>query len=454
MPGPAIFVNRSTDGGKSALVSPLSARLPGSHTLIRNRIPDWLVALILLLLPIRIFVSPSLHISPADWLVIASYPIFVATIVRLVLMKRLLAPSFIGIVSVILISLARSALSAGVSIYALVNKAVGVFYLIALYLFFAAYASQSSKSVANISRMTVLSALVHILVAIVGYFRRWHILFNDPCYPRLSGLTGAPVSLGIITTVSFFLAFSSIATKKPLLGRWTSVAAVICVGAMVLTYARGSYVGALAGVFMILLLLRPNRAKLVALALVVIGTGSVLSWVLAERVRSVDPRISLQELLRRPHTISARLEQYRFASETFFTNPFWGAGLGETRVALGTNVHNTYLWLAAESGIWGLLAAGALVLSFLVSGWRWFHESPPDDRFLAVGWLAGHIAFAVATAFSELLYHRHWWLIMSVLAAGRQSLKGGDRPHRRPSVNAWERAIEKGGKGDEPCMRM
>lgn len=89
-----------------------------------------------------------------------------------------------------------------------------------------------------------------------------------------------------------------------------------------------------------------------------------------------------------------------------------GVGVGELQYSHGyastdfrvRQVHNTYLQLAAEQGVPGVLAFLALAGSLVRTGWRAFWGGRTEAvRCAAVGWLSGLVGFAAMAATLNLM---------------------------------------------------
>jgi O-antigen ligase len=133
---------------------------------------------------------------------------------------------------------------------------------------------------------------------------------------------------------------------------------------------------------------------------------------------------------------SGRLLVWRDAINTFIADPVTGRGFG-TAVAnvmfqnsdgswsLLTDAHNTFLSLAAQSGILGLIGMIAIVVVTLRSG---FAKVEGNDfyivRGLAIAFLAAFVYDGLTASFEDA---RHLWILVGLILAANRIASDDDR---------------------------
>jgi len=133
---------------------------------------------------------------------------------------------------------------------------------------------------------------------------------------------------------------------------------------------------------------------------------------------------------------SSRLLVWRDAINTFLADPVTGRGFG-TAVAnvtyqnsdgswsLLTDAHNTFLSLAAQSGMLGLIGMIAIVIVTLRSG---FAKVEGDNfyvlRGLAIAFLAAFVYDGMTASFEDA---RHLWILVGLILAANRIASEDDR---------------------------
>jgi O-antigen ligase len=175
-----------------------------------------------------------------------------------------------------------------------------------------------------------------------------------------------------------------------------AAAALFLIGAagLVLSFSRSAWVGAAVSLsFAFLVLLFSGGSQVLTTALLGLVVAAVLApW-------AID--FLYERFARAPSEImSVRYEGYEVALEIWKRHPFRGYGLGNflyglrqysVNFATELPVHNVPLWIATETGLFGLVAFYGLVVSTWRRLWRLRH---------AAG-LVGPLAFALSIALIE-----------------------------------------------------
>jgi O-antigen ligase len=171
---------------------------------------------------------------------------------------------------------------------------------------------------------------------------------DDPARPmRVVGTGVDPNSFGGLCMLGFVLAVAQLAGRRRVVPVWlASVAAAVSGLAMLLTYSRGAWVGAFAGVVLVLILMRPRL-------LIPLGAVGVVGLALGAGQGFVE-RLWLGFTLQDPAT-KLRLDEYRNAWNIIQRHPWFGVGFGEAgSIDLQAGVSSIYLTIAEQAGLVGL----------------------------------------------------------------------------------------------------
>jgi len=216
-------------------------------------------------------------------------------------------------------------------------------------------------------------------------------------------------------------------------------AAVTAIG-LVLTFARGAWLGGLAGLAVFLACVpRPTRLLLLALLLLTLAigrfglTGAVPA--LGARAESI-PDLTLNR---------DRIAIWRAALQIFRDHPVVGTGLGtftmvypryrlpEDREPVPSRpfAHNIFLNIAAEGGVLGVLSFASVIALALWWGARWIRQSPADEGVIAAGVVAALVGVLVHQQVDGTVMRFHiglgMWMLLGLISAGAARLRRGRR---------------------------
>jgi len=216
-------------------------------------------------------------------------------------------------------------------------------------------------------------------------------------------------------------------------------AAVTAIG-LVLTFARGAWLGGLAGLAVFLACVpRPIRLLLLALLLLTLAigrfglTGAVPA--LGARAESI-PDLTLNR---------DRIAIWRAALQIFRDHPVVGTGLGtftmvypryrlpEDREPVPSRpfAHNIFLNIAAEGGVLGVLSFASVIALALWWGARWIRQSPADEGVIAAGVVAALVGVLVHQQVDGTVMRFHiglgMWMLLGLISAGAARLRRGRR---------------------------
>ncbi|MDR2606583.1 MAG: O-antigen ligase family protein [Oscillospiraceae bacterium] len=198
---------------------------------------------------------------------------------------------------------------------------------------------------------------------------------------------------------------------------------VLATGALLMTYSRGAWIGYAGSLGLFILIVRPMLAPLPVLGFIL--AFPFLPRAIADRVLTIFNSGD--------SSISSRTEIYSAGLRVFAARPIQGAGLGSDAVqqyvrenglflsnAKFTHSHNLYIQIAAETGVFGILAfLGAMLQTFK----RAFAELGADKERKAIiaGGVSGLFGVLVcAVADYPWFYPRvmlMFWLLFGIIVA-------------------------------------
>lgn len=277
-----------------------------------------------------------------------------------------------------------------------------------------------------------------------GNFTRAYGSFEQP--NPFAGLMGMTTPLAVMATWGLASRARRRASKKfPPHFRssagWPTllsfISSVCLVMALLLSWSRGAWLGAICGAVALLTAIPRKRWASGLIFVISIGIAfaiwfsGALPGALDFRLRSaVNELIQIQDVRgvdfdANNYALVERVAHWQAAIRMATDRPYLGFGLGsyeqqyaEYRLAnwpdsLG-HAHNYYLNMLAETGLIGLSAY--LLLSMTILIWSWQARAHPDPlaRSLAVGVFASWLYFCVHSL-SDHLYVNHSFLILGAM---------------------------------------
>lgn len=213
--------------------------------------------------------------------------------------------------------------------------------------------------------------------------------------------------------------------------------------ATLLTGSRGAYIGIATALFTFLLIaaarcwqLKPKLRPAIVLTLIAIP---ILAWFALHKIPSFEQRFS-SIFAGSEHSSNAfRLQVWHASWKMFLDNWWFGIGPGNKTFILayglymtsGFDALGTYcvpLELAVETGIFGLLSFGAILLAVLSRAHLSFWQSADDfERWLSVGCASALIGLmahgAVDTVFFRPQVQLIFWLVIALIVSLRIQVK-------------------------------
>jgi len=246
----------------------------------------------------------------------------------------------------------------------------------------------------------------------------WNYIYSNPNDLAALCLIALGVALGLM--------FSK--PSRTLVRLGGGISAILLLVVILLTQSRGAFIGLLAGLGPAIIglgLKRPGRLFLSAgiLALVISLAIPASVW---ERLSGIEKLTSTSTIAQADPEGSAeqRLEVQKVAWQIFLDHPVFGVGLGaypEANAAYAPNLgrkdtHDTYLNVAAELGLPGLVLWCGLFASVLRYAYRSRQLAAPGALATQQGWIErGLLAYLVAGLFGNFAALTFPYLILAVL---------------------------------------
>ena len=250
------------------------------------------------------------------------------------------------------------------------------------------------------------------------------------CGGRLNGFMANPNAYGYFVAVVAALQIPFLKRNALFPASLHSLGLGIALTALVLSGSRSAWLGFAFGLALLAYLREipfKRLAASTAVALLFLGLGAAASSPdllrklghepNAERIRQ-SYFLSSQIAPSESSSVTLRLEQAQQAFDLWLSSPVVGTGLGrflwEQRhgdAETPSTVHNTGLWLLAETGIVGAaLVVGFFLISLRIL-WPAKDRIGGDDPF-RVGVASVLLVFAGASIGMEAMYQRHLWFLL------------------------------------------
>jgi len=375
----------------------------------------YLLAFLILILPIQFETSLGLRLAPAD-LVLLLILLLGGIWMRTAIHQWTPWHALLGLV--FSFALFNGLVRYGsLTRWAVVNKYVGFLLLTALYLVVVQYA-QSTEAIKRAARLVLLSAILQAAVAFPLYLLGF--VYAALHTSRIAGLLIDPNAYGGFMVVALCLHWCTVNTPGRLVSRrWAWLVTVLLLLNLFFSFSRSAWIG-----FAVLCLATPFvnlRAWRHLVLPIVLGTAAALLFFRPYFATELAP------LITRTSQVTARLDILAKATDVFFSHPILGAGLGSFLRDYEVQVHNTFFWFLAEMGIAGAVVFVGFVMAFLLRGIKAYRLAAPEYRGLLGGLLLAHLSMMGFSLGIEAFYQRYWWVIMALLsaahAAARQSAR-------------------------------
>jgi O-antigen ligase len=220
--------------------------------------------------------------------------------------------------------------------------------------------------------------------------------------------------------------------------RWLAFAGAMAMTvATVLTYSRGGFVAFAVGLLFLAASGRVGAKRIAATILIAVALFPLLPREYWDR---------LVAGVRIDHSMRARMASLEIAGDMFVDYPIGGVGADNYRFTFlpyalrrhvpdaASTVHDVYLAIAAETGILGAGAFGALIAAILnalvLTRRRAARVGDTDAEVFALATLAAFAVYLSGALFLPIAYPRYLWLLIG-LALGLTSTELADAPDRR-----------------------
>ncbi len=216
------------------------------------------------------------------------------------------------------------------------------------------------------------------------------------------------------------------ATHRKRRWAWATSSVVLVIG-IVTTMSRGATVNAVLSltVFVALIAVKVPQARRMLLATAIVVTGVGVAYVRVGDTIGLSDAIT-QRFRLQPYD-HERWQAHAAALNVALTHPLLGVGPGQfgtagsPREVLYRNhyrplaTHNTYLHVAAESGIFALLALVLFFISTLLRARKALTSASTTSDFLTAAWALSCLLGVFVNAWVIDSYHwRHLWLMCAM----------------------------------------
>ena len=264
-----------------------------------------------------------------------------------------------------------------------------------------------------------------------------------------NGICANPNDLAAITllVLGLTLAIATVKAQNTRVRRATIAFVPVAVLIILLTQSRGAFIGLLIGFGPKILSRIRKRPTIAGPVLIVVVLAALLvpatAWHRFENITKVTSSATISEA-DQYGSAAQRLDILKNGWHIFTDHPFFGVGIGcyneaNARYApkLGRrDAHNTYLSLAVEMGLPGLVLWLGLVGSVLAQVRRRRLTIEADDRTIQIMWLERAIVgVLVAALFASYSGITIFYLLLGALWAAAQML-GEKSPHPKARAAA------------------
>jgi hypothetical protein len=305
----------------------------------------------------------------------------------------------------IVLSFLIGVLSFGLTDWAMFNRLLGWFVLLAYASTGALIVQAAGATGASTCLKTfvgaVLGAVTVGLMTIVGQNAGLNLGAHLPVLP-LEGLSGNRNGFAFMIVMAL--------ACTPVMGCNPIVLALLGLG----IWFTGSFAGLGAAALVVVTgYLQGHFPALTIVKAAMLATAIILLFAAAPMLTSTTDEATLSTLLYSDHSMSERLKSLYGGLELFFQHPVFGAGLGaymdaQTRLGAPLVIHSTPLWLLAETGLAGFAA-------FAWFGWTLVKSSIAGKDRESATLLLAVLGFCAIGAVHDMMYQRSIWLLAGAL---------------------------------------
>lgn len=304
------------------------------------------------------------------------------------------------------------------------------------------------KRLEQIMWIMVLGATYIATRGVIDYARGVNLVEGGRLAGAVGGIFGNPNDLALnMVSILPMAAMAALSKRHTWLWRaFAAIAIVMMMATVVFTKSRGGAVGL--GVVLLALLFLSRKIK-PAIGIAVLATGMIIAPFLPGEFVSRMATIfdSEQDAEQFTGSREARATLLREALYTFATHPVTGVGMGQfknfewpEREQRAREAHNVLLQVAADLGIFGLIAFSFLIYRGLHSAWILRRQLGPQHRRKpttpevavlttedrerlhahAVALGAGLIGWFVCAMFASVAYAWTFYYLLALIVAARE----------------------------------
>ncbi|MBE2200917.1 MAG: O-antigen ligase family protein [Anaerolinea sp.] len=285
---------------------------------------------------------------------------------------------------------------------------------------------------------------------------------------RASGPVGSSNFYALVMVTLVPLALDRVWHERKLVYRLLALwALAVCVLSIFFTFSRGGFVALV--VVLIVMIVRESLSPpklLLSLALLLVVWQFIPANYTERLYTTLDLLPGSGSDARNEASFRGRTSEVMVAWLIFADHPVWGVGLNNYKYyyqqyaqPLGWDnrreeraAHSLYLEMAAETGLIGLTAFGALVGVALGRAYQtqkmFMRAGRYDEAALAFAWMVALIGYLAASIFLHGAYIRYFWLLIGILLALPQTAA---RPLQSPGTTTPPRRLQENAQGELPC---
>lgn len=241
---------------------------------------------------------------------------------------------------------------------------------------------------------------------------------------RVGGFTGDPNFLALYLVALIPIAFYLMIEEKKIWQRILAGACFVTFGYFViLTYSRGGFIGLIFTLVLILFKFHRRLKTTIAVGLAIILMIAFAPKAYWGRVSTIGDFVKNQNSA--DASLEYRLGYLKLGEEMFFSNPIIGVGIGNYmeslpsgRILTKNEAHNTYIEIAAEAGIIGIVSFMLIIWLTLVSlrRTRYIMRRVGDRQLegLSEALELSLLSFIVGAIFLSAQYEKTFWFIVAM----------------------------------------
>lgn len=258
---------------------------------------------------------------------------------------------------------------------------------------------------------------------------------------RPMGLSGDPNYMALyLTTLMPIAYYLFLMTKNKWLKIFYAASFLLFGGFTIETYSRGGFLG-LALVILLILFRQRHHARRVGVILVLIIFALILTPARYYQRIATIPGLRSAEKRLSDESIDNRIFYNTLALRIFVNNPVFGIGMGNfTKATLGSHVpegqvtHNSYLEIASETGIIGLVLFISIII-FAINRIRWSRYWAKKHKNFALADLSESMELALyvyilGACFLSAQYEKSFWYLIGlyIVVAGLANKESRKKP--------------------------